>query len=122
MSFSITIRLNTSPTERTPWLGRHPYFPSMTRASPTNLSDSVPTSLAWSAPPGRTIILSCGAHECASSSTLSRSSQRSNEGKRPSTSHSRCVQSDHGTTHPALSSASRQFLSDNSLTAVAARG
>src|SRR5262245_22709781 len=43
--FSVTIRLKTSPTERTPSPGFQLYFPAMTRARPTNLSDSVPASL-----------------------------------------------------------------------------
>src|SRR6478735_5164750 len=42
--FSITIRLKTSPTERTPSPGFQSYFPAMTRARPVNLSDSVPAS------------------------------------------------------------------------------
>src|SRR5438477_2710214 len=51
--FSITIRLKTSPAERTPSPSFQSYFPAMTRARPANLSDSVPASLdrppAWSA-------------------------------------------------------------------------
>src|SRR5437899_1662417 len=43
--FSVTIRLKTSPTERTPSPGFQSYFPAMTRARPANLSDSVPASL-----------------------------------------------------------------------------
>src|SRR5215475_3884349 len=43
--FSVTIRLKTSPTERTPSPGFQSYFPAMTRAKPANLSDSVPASL-----------------------------------------------------------------------------
>src|SRR5205809_6231607 len=43
--FSVTIRLKTSPTERTPSPGFQLYFPAMTRARPANLSDSVPASL-----------------------------------------------------------------------------
>src|SRR5262245_20611752 len=43
--FSVTIRLKTSPTERTPSAGFQLYFPAMTRARPANLSDSVPASL-----------------------------------------------------------------------------
>src|SRR6478609_2430325 len=43
--FSVTIRLKTSPTERTPSPGFELYFPAMTRARPANLSDSVPASL-----------------------------------------------------------------------------
>src|SRR5215510_7935286 len=43
--FSRTIRLKTSPTERTPSPGFQSYFPAMTRARPENLSDSVPASL-----------------------------------------------------------------------------
>src|SRR6478752_3744778 len=43
--FSVTIRLKTSPTERTPAPGFQSYFPAMTRARPANLSDSVPASL-----------------------------------------------------------------------------
>src|SRR5262244_3433068 len=43
--FSLTIRLKTSATERTPSPGFQAYFPAMTRARPTNLSDSVPASL-----------------------------------------------------------------------------
>src|SRR5438132_13796878 len=42
---SVTIRLKTSPTERTPSPGFQLYFPAMTRARPANLSDSVPASL-----------------------------------------------------------------------------
>src|SRR6478735_4840476 len=42
--FSVTIRLKTSPTERTPSPGFQSYFPAMTRARPANLSDSVPAS------------------------------------------------------------------------------
>ena len=42
--FSLTIRLNTSPTERTPWPGFQSYLPDITRASPVNLSESVPAS------------------------------------------------------------------------------
>src|SRR6266851_8670468 len=44
MPFSVTIRLNTSPTERTPWPGFQSYLPDITRASPVNLSESVPAS------------------------------------------------------------------------------
>src|SRR5215468_8704575 len=44
--FSLTIRLKTSATERTPWMGFQSYLPDMTRASPVNLSESVPASLA----------------------------------------------------------------------------
>src|ERR1700730_5059575 len=44
MPFSLTIRLNTSPTERTPWPGFQSYLPDITRASPVNLSESVPAS------------------------------------------------------------------------------
>src|SRR5262245_30486941 len=44
--FSRTIRLKTSPTERTPSQGFQSYFPAMTSARPENLSDSVPASLA----------------------------------------------------------------------------
>src|SRR5206468_2779060 len=40
----LTIRLNTSPTERTPWPGFQSYLPDITRASPVNLSESVPAS------------------------------------------------------------------------------
>src|SRR6476646_10751107 len=43
--FSVTIRLKTSPTERTPSPGFQSYFPAITRARPANLSDSVPASL-----------------------------------------------------------------------------
>src|SRR5262249_60072904 len=43
--FSVTIRLKTSPTERTPSPGFQSYFPDITRARPANLSDSVPASL-----------------------------------------------------------------------------
>src|SRR6478735_1051898 len=42
--FSVTIRLKTSPTERTPSPGFQSHFPAMTRARPANLSDSVPAS------------------------------------------------------------------------------
>src|ERR1700687_378059 len=42
--FSLTIRLNTSPTERTPWPGFQSYLPDITRARPENLSESVPAS------------------------------------------------------------------------------
>ena len=49
MSFSLTIRLNTSPTERTPWPGFQSYLPDITRASPVNLSESVPASFAKAA-------------------------------------------------------------------------
>src|SRR5438067_6866483 len=44
--FSLTIRLKTSPTERTPWPGFQSYLPDITRASPVNLSESVPASFA----------------------------------------------------------------------------
>src|ERR1700758_5393191 len=44
MPFSVTIRLNTSQTERTPWPGFQSYLPDITRASPVNLSESVPAS------------------------------------------------------------------------------
>src|SRR5439155_18172480 len=44
MPFSLTIRLKTSPTERTPWPGFQSYLPDITRASPVNLSESVPAS------------------------------------------------------------------------------
>src|SRR5262252_3154228 len=44
MPFSFTIRLKTSPTERTPSAGFQLYFPAMTRARPANLSESVPAS------------------------------------------------------------------------------
>src|SRR6476659_3923893 len=47
--FSFTIRLNTSPTERTPGPGFQSYLPDMTRASPVNLSESVPASFAKAA-------------------------------------------------------------------------
>src|SRR5262245_43465627 len=47
--FSVTIRLKTSPTERTPSTGFQSYFPDITRARPANLSDSVPASLARAA-------------------------------------------------------------------------
>src|SRR5689334_2210028 len=47
--FSATIKLNTSPTERTPWPGFHSYLPDITRASPTNLSESDPASVAKAA-------------------------------------------------------------------------
>src|SRR5262249_34271161 len=43
--FSVTIRLKTSPTDRTPSPGFQLYFPAMTRARPANLSESVPASL-----------------------------------------------------------------------------
>src|SRR5215831_546768 len=43
--FSVTIRLKTSPTERTPSPGFQLYFPAITRARPANLSESVPASL-----------------------------------------------------------------------------
>src|SRR5438128_1441284 len=43
--FPVTIRLKTSPTERTPAPGFQLYFPAMTCARPANLSDSVPASL-----------------------------------------------------------------------------
>src|SRR3954468_9029586 len=44
MPYSLTIRLNTAPTERTPWPGFQSYLPDITRASPVNLSQSVPAS------------------------------------------------------------------------------
>jgi hypothetical protein len=44
MPFFVTIRLNTSPTERTPWPGFQSYLPDLTRASPVYLSESVPAS------------------------------------------------------------------------------
>ena len=44
MPFSITMRLKTSPAERTPWAGFQSYLPTMTRARPENLSESVPAS------------------------------------------------------------------------------
>src|SRR6516164_11206780 len=44
--FSLTIRLKTSATERTPWAGFQSYLPDITRASPANLSESVPASFA----------------------------------------------------------------------------
>src|SRR5262245_41484057 len=47
--FSLTIRLKTSATERTPWAGFQSYLPDITRASPVNLSESVPASLAKAA-------------------------------------------------------------------------
>src|SRR5262249_50121566 len=47
--FSLTIRLKTSATERTPWAGFQSYLPDMTRASPVNLSESVPASFAKAA-------------------------------------------------------------------------
>src|SRR5262252_702240 len=47
--FSLAIRLKTSPTERTPWAGLQSYLPDMTRASPVNLSESVPASLTKAA-------------------------------------------------------------------------
>src|SRR6185503_8489985 len=46
MPFSLTIGLNTSPAERTPWPGFQSYLPDITRASPVNLSESVPASFA----------------------------------------------------------------------------
>src|SRR6516164_7627992 len=49
MPFSLTIRLNTSPTERTPWPGFQSYLPDITRASPANLSESVPASFTKAA-------------------------------------------------------------------------
>src|SRR5215831_9218664 len=42
--FSLTIRLKTSATERTPWAGFQSYLPDITRASPVNFSESVPAS------------------------------------------------------------------------------
>src|SRR5207248_6138014 len=47
--FSLTIRLNTSPTERTPWPGFQSYLPDMTRASPVDLSESVLASFVKAA-------------------------------------------------------------------------
>src|SRR5690348_1934601 len=47
--FSLTIRLKTSATERTPWAGFQSYLPDITRASPVNLSESVPASFAKAA-------------------------------------------------------------------------
>src|SRR5271169_4633651 len=49
MPFSTTIRLNTSPTDRTPSPGFQSYLPAMTRASPLNLSERVPASLVRAA-------------------------------------------------------------------------
>src|SRR5215510_12629889 len=47
--FSLTIRLKTSATERTPCAGFQSYLPDMTRASPVNLSERVPASVAKAA-------------------------------------------------------------------------
>src|SRR5262249_16542131 len=47
--FSVTIRLKTSATERTPWAGFQSYLPDMRGASPVNLWESVPASLAKAA-------------------------------------------------------------------------
>src|SRR5215468_6689249 len=47
--FSLTIRLKTSATERTPWVGFQSYLADITRASPVNLSESVPASFAKAA-------------------------------------------------------------------------
>src|SRR5579872_6639251 len=47
--FSLTIRLKTSATERTPWAGFQSYLPDITRASPVNLSESVPATFAKAA-------------------------------------------------------------------------
>src|SRR6185295_4196652 len=47
--FSVTIRLNTSLTDRTPWPGRQSYLPAITRASPVNLSERFVTSFTSAA-------------------------------------------------------------------------